>query len=106
MSLSHELDPPTENKRLILEQEMVAWRGSLYQARTRYRVRELIGDSSEALKTSEADMARCLKALDYLATILQELDAEEQTARIAMEQQAVEALAQRNGHKEPATEQG
>lgn len=95
------LDPPTENKRLIIEQEIVAWKGSLYQARTRYRVRELIGDPPSELATFEKDIARCLKALDAHVTILQELAGQEQATEITKEQLDTEArpVSILNGHE-------
>lgn len=100
------LDPTPENKRLVLGEDMERWRNTLYKAKMSYRVRELIGDPPETLKAFEGEVERCLKALDAYATILQELDAEERAGKAAKEQQAIEALASRNGHKEPVVEQG
>lgn len=96
------LDPPIENKRIIIENEIVAWKGSLYQARTRYRVRELIGDPPDVLATFEKDIARCLKALDAHVAILQELVEQEQAT--PKEQPTTEALIHRNGREKPVVE--
>lgn len=91
------LEPTAENKRQVIAGEIEIWKNTLCQARLRYRTLVAVEDPPDKLLRQQAEVERCLKALDYLAAILQEL---------GDEQRAAETLAQHNGHKETATEQG
>lgn len=99
-------EPTIAIRKELVNQDIHVWKNTLYVARVRHRAQKLVGATEARLAEYEKEVENALKMLDVYATILQELDDEERATKVAKERQAIEVLAQRNGHKEPATEQG
>ena len=63
---------PLDRQQAILVNELEMWRNTRYQLQLRYRVNQGIDSPPEVMKSIEAELVRCEKALDLLKS---ELDA-------------------------------
>lgn len=99
-------EPAVAIRREIVSQEINLWNNTLYLARVRHRAQKAVGASEARLVEFEGEVERAIKMLDAYTAILLEINEEDAAAKKAKEQQAVDALAPRNGRKEPVAEKG
>jgi len=63
---------PLDRQHMIIVNELEMWRNTRYQLQLRYRVNTGIGSPPDVMKSIEAELVRCEKAIDLLKA---ELDA-------------------------------
>lgn len=65
-------DIPIETKRLLLEQNLMRWRNTAYNAEIDAKVGAIIGDE-QIKQAAAAQLKNALKAIDALKQIMKEL---------------------------------